>query len=79
MLAVSDAHITHKYLFYLFSNPRFCLLRQTHYNCKGLEILAFPCNQFGCQEPGSNKKIQQLACTRFKAESSIFRKVRDFI
>ena len=25
-----------------------------------LEILAFPCNQFGHQEPGTNKEIQQF-------------------
>jgi glutathione peroxidase len=27
------------------------------YQEKGLEILAFPCNQFGGQEPGSNEEI----------------------
>jgi len=27
---------------------------------KGLEILAFPCNQFGQQEPGENAEIQQF-------------------
>ena len=27
---------------------------------KGLEILAFPCNQFGQQEPGSDAEIQQF-------------------
>lgn len=41
----------------------------------GLEILAFPCNQFGSQEPGSNEEIQEFACTRFKAEYPIFDKV----
>jgi len=41
----------------------------------GLEILAFPCNQFGGQEPGTNKQIAELACTRFKAEYPIFGKV----
>ena len=41
----------------------------------GLEILAFPCNQFGNQEPGSNEEIMQFACTRFKAEFPIFDKV----
>ena len=41
----------------------------------GFEILAFPCNQFGGQEPGTNEEIVQLACTRFKAEYSIFDKV----
>ncbi|KAG9145038.1 hypothetical protein Leryth_018337, partial [Lithospermum erythrorhizon] len=31
----------------------------------GLEILAFPCNQFGSQEPGSNEEIQQLLAMSF--------------
>lgn len=42
---------------------------------KGLEVLAFPCNQFGMQEPGSNQEIKQFACTKFKAEFPIFDKV----
>jgi glutathione peroxidase-family protein len=41
----------------------------------GLEILAFPCNQFGGQEPGTNEQIAEFACTRFKAEYPIFGKV----
>ncbi|CAO2827232.1 probable phospholipid hydroperoxide glutathione peroxidase [Amaranthus tricolor] len=45
------------------------------YKDKGLEILAFPCNQFGNQEPGTNEEIMQFACTRFKAEYPIFDKV----
>ncbi|KAG8077121.1 hypothetical protein GUJ93_ZPchr0006g42428 [Zizania palustris] len=45
------------------------------YKTQGFEILAFPCNQFGAQEPGSNLQIKQFACTRFKAEFPIFDKV----
>ncbi|TVU16645.1 hypothetical protein EJB05_40220 [Eragrostis curvula] len=45
------------------------------YGDKGLKILAFPCNQFGGQEPGSNEQIAEFACTRFKAEYPIFGKV----
>lgn len=45
------------------------------YKTQGFEILAFPCNQFGGQEPGSNTEIKQFACTRFKAEFPIFDKV----
>lgn len=41
----------------------------------GFEILAFPCNQFAWQEPGTNEEIQETACTRFKAEFPIFDKV----
>jgi len=44
----------------------------------GLEILAFPCNQFLGQEPGNNEEIQQTVCTRFKAEFPIFDKVVHF-
>ncbi|KAK6927655.1 Glutathione peroxidase, partial [Dillenia turbinata] len=45
------------------------------YKSQGFEILAFPCNQFGGQEPGSNPEIKNFACTRFKAEFPIFDKV----
>ncbi|XP_047965095.1 probable phospholipid hydroperoxide glutathione peroxidase [Salvia hispanica] len=45
------------------------------YKDQGLEILAFPCNQFGSQEPGTNEQIQEFACTRFKAEYPIFDKI----
>lgn len=41
----------------------------------GLEILAFPCNQFGGQEPGSNEQIKDFACSRYKAEFPIFDKI----
>jgi hypothetical protein len=41
----------------------------------GLEILAFPCNQFGEEEPGSNDQITEFVCTRFKSEFPIFDKV----
>ncbi|XP_010522194.1 PREDICTED: probable glutathione peroxidase 2 [Tarenaya hassleriana] len=45
------------------------------YKEQGLEILAFPCNQFLGQEPGTNEEIQQTVCTKFKAEFPIFDKV----
>jgi len=31
------------------------------YSRKGFEVLAFPCNQFGAQEPGTNAEIQAFA------------------
>ncbi|BBH10316.1 glutathione peroxidase 4 [Prunus dulcis] len=46
------------------------------YKDKGLEILAFPCNQFLKQEPGTSKDAEEFACTRYKAEYPIFKKVR---
>ncbi|KAM7255624.1 hypothetical protein ACFE04_008522 [Oxalis oulophora] len=45
------------------------------YKTQGLEILAFPCNQFGGQEPGSNQQIKEFASTKFKAEFPIFDKI----
>ncbi|XP_038907069.1 probable glutathione peroxidase 8 isoform X1 [Benincasa hispida] len=41
----------------------------------GLEILAFPCNQFGDEEPGSNDEIKDFVCSRFKSEFPIFDKI----
>ncbi|KAF2314899.1 hypothetical protein GH714_037109 [Hevea brasiliensis] len=46
------------------------------YKDQGFEILAFPCNQFLKQEPGTSEDAQQFACTRYKAEYPIFQKVR---
>ncbi|KAJ0775246.1 putative peroxidase [Helianthus annuus] len=45
------------------------------YKDQGLEILAFPSNQFNGQEPGTNDEIQEFVCTRFKAEYPVFAKV----
>ncbi|KAI4341729.1 hypothetical protein MLD38_026419 [Melastoma candidum] len=45
------------------------------YKDKGLEILAFPCNQFLKQEPGTSEEAAEFACKRYKAEYPIFRKV----
>ncbi|KAH7577507.1 hypothetical protein ACOSP7_001570 [Xanthoceras sorbifolium] len=46
------------------------------YKDKGFEILAFPCNQFLKQEPGTSQDAEEFACTRYKAEYPIFQKVR---
>ncbi|KAH9727727.1 putative glutathione peroxidase 2 [Citrus sinensis] len=45
------------------------------YKNQDFEVLAFPCNQFAGQEPGSNEEIQEVACTMFKAEFPIFDKI----
>lgn len=59
------------------ANTNYTELTQMYqkYKDNGLEILAFPCNQFANQEPGSNEEIVEFACTRFKAEYPIFDKV----
>ncbi|CAL5427809.1 unnamed protein product [Camellia sinensis] len=49
------------------------------YKEKGFEILAFPCNQFLHQEPGTSAEAQDFACTRYKAEYPIFQKLFRFL
>jgi glutathione peroxidase len=45
------------------------------YASQGLEILGFPCNQFGQQEPGSAAEIQSFCETRFSVTFPLFQKV----
>ncbi|MTV28438.1 glutathione peroxidase [Nitriliruptoraceae bacterium ZYF776] len=61
-----------------FTNSNYPQLTQLYekYRAKGLEILAFPCNQFLNQEPESSEKVEEFACSRFNAAYSIFQKVR---
>jgi len=45
------------------------------YKEKGFEILAFPCNQFGEQEPGSNEEIKNFCSSKFDVTFKLFDKV----
>ena len=45
------------------------------YESKGLEILAFPCNQFGKQEQGSDAEIASFCDLSFKTTFPLFSKV----
>ena len=42
---------------------------------RGLEILGFPCNQFGAQEPGSAEEIQNFCSTSYGVTFPMFEKV----
>ena len=42
---------------------------------KGLEILAFPCNQFAGQEPGSDQEIATFCETQFHTTFPLFAKI----
>ncbi len=42
---------------------------------KGLEILAFPCNQFGKQEKGDNSEIKQFCDLNFNISFELFSKI----
>ncbi|MBU0561827.1 MAG: glutathione peroxidase [Bacteroidetes bacterium] len=46
------------------------------YKGSGFEILAFPCNDFGGQEPGTNEEIQKFCSVNFGVNFSIFDKVK---
>ena len=48
---------------------------QDKYASKGFEVLGFPCNQFGQQEPGSATEIQSFCETRFGVSFPLFEKV----
>lgn len=45
------------------------------YHDKGLEILGFPCNQFGGQEPGSNDDILQFCELNYQVTFPMFSKI----
>ncbi|MBI3357009.1 MAG: glutathione peroxidase [Nitrospirae bacterium] len=45
------------------------------YNEKGFEILAFPANNFGQQEPGSNQEIKSFCFTKYSLTFPLFSKI----
>ena len=45
------------------------------YKDQGLEILAFPCNQFLGQEPGTNEEIQNFCSLNYKVTFPLFDKI----
>ena len=45
------------------------------YKDKGLEILAFPCNQFGSQEKGTNDEIKEFCSTEYNVSFTLFAKI----
>lgn len=45
------------------------------YKDQGLEIFAYPCNQFGKQEPGTSEEIKSFAQDTMKATFPLFEKV----
>jgi glutathione peroxidase len=45
------------------------------YKDKGFEILAFPCNQFGGQEPGTNEEIKEFCTLKYRVTFRLFDKI----
>jgi glutathione peroxidase len=48
---------------------------QKKYHGKGFDVLGFPCNQFGAQEPGTESEIASFCETRFGVTFPMFAKV----
>ena len=47
---------------------------QQHFGGEGFTVLAFPCNQFGRQEPGDDETIASFCETRFHTTFPLFAK-----
>ena len=45
------------------------------YKDQGLEILAFPCNQFGSQEPGDAEEIKKFCSLTYNVTFPLFAKI----
>ncbi len=58
--------------------PQYQELEQLHqqYKDQGLVILAFPCNQFGAQEPGDNAQIQQFCQINYGVSFPVMAKIQ---
>ena len=46
------------------------------FQAQGFEILAFPCNDFGGQEPGTNEEIQTFCTTNYGVTFKLFDKIK---
>ena len=57
--------------------PQYTTLQELHsaYADHGLAVVAFPCNQFGGQEPGTNDEIQEFCSTTYNVTFPLFDKV----
>ncbi|MCG3196643.1 MAG: Hydroperoxy fatty acid reductase gpx1 [bacterium] len=57
--------------------PQYEGLQKLHetYKDKGFKILAFPANNFGAQEPGTEAEIREFCSTKYKVTFDMFSKV----
>ncbi|MFC4656423.1 MULTISPECIES: glutathione peroxidase [Rheinheimera] len=58
--------------------PQYQELEQLYqkYKADGFVVLAFPCNQFGTQEPGTDQEIQQFCQLNYGVNFPVFGKVQ---
>jgi glutathione peroxidase len=59
------------------NTPQYAELQAMYeqYHDKGFEILAFPANNFGQQEPGSNEEIKSFCFTKYSLTFPLFGKI----
>ena len=58
--------------------PQYAGLQLLHekYKEKGLNIIGFPCNDFGGQEPGSNDEIEKFCKTKYNVSFTLASKIK---
>lgn len=57
--------------------PQYKGLQELHdtYAARGFEVIGFPCNQFGGQEPGTPEEIQTFCETNYKVSFPLMAKI----
>lgn len=57
--------------------PQFAGLEKLYqqYHAQGLEVLGFPCNQFGGQDPGTNQQIGEYCQKNYGVSFPMFAKI----
>jgi glutathione peroxidase len=59
------------------NTPQYASMEKLYekYKGQGLRILAFPANNFGHQEPGSNGEIKEFCTAKYKTSFDLFSKI----
>lgn len=55
--------------------PQYAGLEKIHQENDDVVVLAFPCNQFGAQEPGSDEEIQSFCDLNYSTSFPLFKKI----
>ena len=57
--------------------PQYAGLQKLYSNLhiQGVEVLGFPCNQFGAQEPGSEEEIRNFCSLKYDVSFPMFAKI----
>ena len=57
--------------------PQYAGLESLHttFGDRGFSVLAFPCNQFGAQEPGTETEIQSFCYLNYQTSFPLFSKI----